>query len=73
MSSIQAFAKWQKVTNANRLTVVSLSWNVGLSFPWAIIVPAGCLDPLEQFIDFLAGFFVFTFFDLFGKLVELLD
>jgi hypothetical protein len=41
-------------------------------YPRAIVVLAGHLDPLEQFIDFRASFFVFMFPDLFGKLVELL-
>ena len=39
----------------------------------AIVILAGSFDALERFIDFLAGFFVLTFLDLFGKLVELLD
>ena len=39
-------------------------------YPCAIVVLAGHLDLLEQFIDFRAGFFVVMFRHLLGHLVE---
>ena len=42
-------------------------------YPCAVVILARYLDPLEQFIDFRAGFFVVMFRHPLGNLVEFLD